>query len=239
MKKLFNFQFLALTGLLMFFSVAANATNGSVYATDSIDNTIYYNGDNTAKSDTLSNGSGGSFVAGCIATSGYYRRALIKFSMPTLPSGYTVDSVTLKLYAAKNAQNNAAPRSFSIYRVTSPWGEGGSIASAPGSGTAAQTGDATWVRTFYNAVSWTTPGGDFSSTLSAQCDTFTTASKFVYFYSSSYSQMKADVESWLSSPSANYGWIIRGNETTTLQATEFSSIQASKNKPQLTIYYHY
>jgi len=241
MKKLLEIPFLTVCGLILFLSVPSYATTGIAYGIDSIDNTIYYNTGGTAKSDTLSNGSGGSLVAGCIATSGYYRRALVKFSMPTLPSGYVIDSVTLQLYAAKNAQNNTASRSFYIYKLTSPWGEGASVASTPGSGTGAKTGDATWIRTFYNAVSWTTAGGDYSSTLSATSNTITAAPATVSF-KSSRGQMKTDVTNWLLSPSTNYGWIIKGNETTTLQASEFASFQTtlgSTYKPTLIIYYHY
>lgn len=242
MKKKSNYFTGLMFSVFMCYCISIQASTGIAYGLESIDNTIYYNAGNTAKSDTLSNGSGGAFVAGHIATTGYYRRALIKFGMPTLPVGAVIDSVTLQLYAKQNAQNNTAARSFKLYKLTSAWGEGASVASAPGSGTVATIGDATWIRTFYNSISWTTPGGDFVSTISALSNTFTSAPATVYFGSGSKGLMKTDVNSWYSNPSSNHGWIIRGNETTPLQATEFASFQTtlgSTYKPQLTIYYHY
>jgi len=162
--------------------------------------------------------------------------------MPSLPRGAVIDSVTLQLYAVKNAQNNTASRSFSLYKLTSDWGQGTSVAAAAGTGTGATTGDATWIRTFYNISSWTTAGGDFVSTASGTSNTFTTAPRYVYFRSNLSNQIKADVDSWISSPSTNYGWIIKGNESVALQATEFASIQTSLGnsyKPTLIIYYYY
>lgn len=231
-----------MVNMLCLFNAKAQVTTGIAYGIDSIDNTIYYNAGDTAHTDTLSNGLGSTFIAGHVATTGYFRRALIKFSMPSLPTGAVVDSVTLQLYAVKNAQNNSASRSFSLYKLTSAWGEGASVASGAGTGTGAKTNDATWIRTFFDSVSWTTPGGDFVSTISARSNTFTSAGVFVYFKSSSKGLMKTDVNSWYSNPSSNHGWIIRGNETTPLQATEFASFQTTLDsiyKPQLIIYYHY
>ncbi len=242
-KKVFmSFTALQMLCLLFFQQVAsAQVTSGSVDATASIDNTIYYNSGESAHTDTLSNGLGTAFVAGHVATAGYIRRALIKFTMPTLPTGAVVDSVTLQLYAVKNAQNNTASRSFSLYKLTSDWGQGTSIATAAGTGTGATTGDATWIRTFYNTSSWTTAGGDFVATASGTSNTFTTAGTLIYFKSGTSGQMKTDVQSWISTPSNNYGWIIRGDETTALKATEFASFQATlySRRPKLTIYYHY
>jgi hypothetical protein len=234
-------SFMAL-GFLVFFVCQQNvAVASSITALDSIDNTIYYNSGDSAHTDTLSNGKGVAFVAGHVATTGYIRRALVQFSMPALPSGAVIDSVTLQLYAIKNAQNNTASRSFSLYKVTQAWGEGSSTASAAGTGTGAKTGDATWLRTFFNTVSWTNAGGDFSSTVSGTCTAFTTASRFVSFRSGRAGQMKQDVQSWYVTPGSNHGWILRGAESVLLSATEFASFQTtlgSSYKPTLTIYYH-
>ena len=231
-----------LASVLFAFTAKAQVSTGIAYGTDSIDNTIYYNAGDTAHTDTLSNGQGSTFVAGHVATAGYFRRALIKFSMPTLPTEAQVDSVTLQLYAVKNAQNNSASRTFSLYKLTSAWGEGASVASSAGTGTGAEAGDATWLSTFFDTVSWTTPGGDFDATVSKTSNAFTSAGVYVYFRSGGIGKMLTDVKNWYSNPSSNHGWIIRGNETTALQATEFASFQTtlgSSYKPQLTIYYHY
>lgn len=240
MRKTSTKIFCLLSGLLLYISISAQSS-GIAYGIAAIDNTIYYNAGDTDHTDTLSNGSGSTFVAGHVATAGYFRRALIKFSMPELPDGVQIDSVTLQLYAVKNAQNNSASRSFSLHKLSSAWGEGASVASGAGTGTGAEVGDATWIRTFFDSVSWTNPGGDFDAAISKTSNSFTTAGVPVYFRSGSIGKMLTDVKGWRSNPSSNHGWIIRGNETTALQATEFASFQTTLGddyKPKLTIYYH-
>ena len=81
-------------------------------------------------------------------------------------------------------------------------------ASPGGAGAQAEAGDATWLHTFYNTSFWTTPGGDFSPTLSAT----TTVSTVNTTYTWSGSGLLADVQAWVSNPASNFGWVIRGNE---------------------------
>jgi len=67
-----------------------------------------------------------------------------------------------------HAHSAVVPRSFcagtcstaTLHRVTSDWGEGASSA-VNGAGASALTGDSTWLRTFYDTVSWGTNGGDY------------------------------------------------------------------------------
>src|SRR5262249_5131274 len=96
------------------------------------------------------------------------------------------------------------------HRVLQNWGQGASDAGDPGgAGTQAAPGDATWLNTFYPGLFWTNPGGDFSPTVSASVPVTS-----VGFYTwGSTPSMVADVQSWLSNPASNFGWLLLGNET--------------------------
>jgi hypothetical protein len=235
MKKL-NILLLAFVMLLTATGLNAQTV---VSVTASKDNVIYYNNGSTTKS----NGVGPSLVAGNTNTANYWRRSLIKFDLPSLCTGAIIDSVTVRLYAVKVAQGDTAHRSFSLYRLTSDWGEGTSdAADTTGKGAPATTGDATWSYKFYSSSLWTTAGGDYSSTLSATTGLLPYTSfvtKYVYFRSSTYSQLKTDVQAWMASPSINNGWILKGIEGTLRKSAEFRSKDYSVDslKPTLFIYY--
>jgi hypothetical protein len=122
-----------------------------------------------------------------------------------------------------------------LHRVTNSWGEGGSHAGGEeGGGITAQTGDATWAFRFFNTQRWTTPGGDFVAAPSA-----TTNVSTVGFYSWSSPQLIADVQQWVDSPSQNFGWLIRGAESSSGSAKRFDSRQngTPANRPVLEITY--
>jgi hypothetical protein len=228
-----------LTAAVMLLTATGLNAQSVASVTASKDNVIYYNNGTTTKS----NGVGASLVAGNTNTTNYYRRSLIKFTMPALCNGATIDSVTVRLYAVKVAQGDTAHRSFSLYRLTSDWGEGSSdAADTTGKGAPATTGDATWSYKFYSSSLWTTPGGDYSSTLSATTGSLPYTSfvtKYVYFRSSAYAQLKTDVQNWLSGSVANYGWILKGIEGSLKKSAEFRSTDYTVDslKPTLFIYY--
>src|SRR5205085_3577040 len=121
---------------------------------------------------------------------------------------------------------------ISLNKVLRDWGEGASNAGSPGGqGAAAQTGDATWIHTFFNTSFWTNPGGDFSSTASAT--TFVQTEGTVYEWSGS--GLLADVQSWVSNSANNFGWIILGNEVDAGSADRFNSRENTVNPPRLTL----
>ena len=122
----------------------------------------------------------------------------------------------------------------SVSKVLRNWGEGASDAGEPGgAGVQAEPGDATWLHTFFSSVFWTTPGGDFSPTTSAT--TPITTSNMTYTWSGT--GLVADVQSWVSTPSTNFGWVIRGNEIDTATAHRFNSDENTSNPPELTVTY--
>jgi spore coat protein A len=188
------------------------------------DNTIY------SESSDLSNGSGAYFFAGRTNV-GPVRRGLVAFNVSSIPSGATVNSVTLTLYMSRT---QAGAENVGVHRVTSDWGEGASNAPGQeGDGDGAETGDATWMHTFYNTSLWTSAGGDFVGTASA---TTSVAGTGVY-YAWTSAGMVTDVQSWVNTPATNFGWILIGNETTTQTAKRFNSRQnnTANQRPVLTV----
>lgn len=175
------------------------------------DNTLY-----ESATGAVSNGAGENVFAG-LTTQGI-RRGLMHFQVDSMiPAGSTVTAVQLVLNVT-NANN--VPTDYTLQRVLSNWGEGTSDAGLPGGqGTPSSTGDATWIHTFFNTAFWTTVGGDFSSTVSATANLTATAGPLSW----TSAQMVADVQAWVNSPGANFGWVIRNDEATLMDSARFAS----------------
>jgi hypothetical protein len=153
-----------------------------------------------------------------------------------VPSGSTIDSVTLTLHLSRTRSQS---QTIALRRLLADWGEGGSLAALKGGdgggggGTAAAEGDATWVHTFFNTETWDAPGGDFADSASANSAVGADGA----FYTWSSGQMVADVQEWLDVPSSNFGWIIIGNEGSNRTAKRFDSKEnrTAANLPVLTV----
>ena len=180
----------------------------------SMDNTLYE--DTTG---SLSNGKGQYLFTGRTnQLAGSIRRGLLAFDIAgAIPAGSTITNVVLTLVVSKTS-NGAAPVSLS--HVNASWGEGASVAVAnEGNGTAAATGDATWLHRFFNTTFWSNRGGDFSTTPSA-----TQTVGFIGSYTwGSTVQMVSDVQGWLNNPATNFGWVLLGDETTAPTSKQIGS----------------
>ena len=200
------------------------------------DNTIY------EESGSESSGVGAFLFSGKTGpnNSGALRRTLLFFDIVNgdgqnagIPPGSTIDNVTLTLRVSRSRSGN---ESMAVHKLTQDWGEEGStnvgFGGTGGKGGSAQTNDATWTHGFFNiSMSWTNPGGgDFE--LSAS-DTASVGESGDGTWSSA--QMIADVQDWLDNPSSNFGWIIKGNESTQRTAKRFNSRENGSNPPTLTI----
>jgi hypothetical protein len=138
-----------------------------------------------------------------------------------------------------NQSASSQATSMSLYRVGENWGEGTSLAASGGQGAAATTGDATWPARLYDAtspVAWTAAGGTFTPTASATVTVGGTPG----YYSWNSAQLATDVTGWLNTPATNYGWILRGDETTSTTARVFDSREAAASivRPTLQITYN-
>jgi hypothetical protein len=213
-----------LAALLVFGALSDAALADTVSLLPSKDNTLY---EDTA--GNLSNGQGVFLYTGMTGGNGL-RRGLIAFDLSSIPSDATITQATLSMFLSRSGPVPKA--NISLSRMASDWGEGASDAGGQGGGGAqAETGDATWLHTFYNANLWITPGGDFSSTISAT----TPVNKVDTTYTWSGSGLLADVQSWVSNPASNLGWAIRGDEVEMGSAKQFNTGENAENPPHLTV----
>ncbi|MSR18218.1 MAG: DNRLRE domain-containing protein [Phycisphaerales bacterium] len=178
----------------------------------------------------LGNGAGQYLFAG-LTNQPLRRRALLRFDVSdALLQGALIESVSLTLHASSTS---ALTHEMSLFRSTAAWGEGLSDASGnEGGGAPATAGDATWIHSNYTSSLWTMPGGDFANSASA-----TALVGDMGFYTWSSSQLANDVESWLATPSHNFGWALLGVETSVGSAHRFDSSEGSNQlwSPALTI----
>ncbi|MEE8158570.1 MAG: DNRLRE domain-containing protein [Dehalococcoidia bacterium] len=192
------------------------------------DNTLYENA-----TGAFSNGVGDHIFVGNNA-GGQARRAVIAFDIAgNIPAGSIIQNVNLTIRMSRTV---AGPETINLHGLLADWGEGTSNASAnEGGGASSESGDATWVHRFFNSDSWSNPGGDFSSTVSASTSVGGSGS---YAWGST-SQLVANVQRWLDDPSSNFGWILIGNEAGNRTAKRFDSREngSAANRPVLTIIY--
>lgn len=184
------------------------------------DNSLYSENDN-------SNGAGVYLFAGR-TNQGNLRRALIQFDLSAIPEGATITDVMLEITGSRQG-----PNTVSAYRVTSPWGEGTSVASGnQGKGAMPTNNDATWNFTFFDDQSWNTPGGDFVSTLSADTQV-SNLDRAVW----GSPDMISDVQAWVDGTAENYGWILIGQEDQNGSAVRMNARENSNDPPALIVGY--
>ena len=174
------------------------------------------------------------------------RRALVYFDIAAnVPSNATIDSVRLSMYFSKTS---GAGTSVDLHKLLKDWGEGTSSFSG-GQGAPASQNDVTWLYTFYNATTptsspvWSTPGGDFDATVSATTyagtGVGTTGIEAYGLKSWASSTMTSEVQSWLTTPATNFGWLLQGDESKGQTAKQFLSREngVAANCPILKVYY--
>jgi len=191
--------------------------------------------DNSLFSEGGSNGAGDFLFIGRTSGrgGGATRRALLAFDVAVnVPEGATITGAALTLNMSRTITGGQVS---TMHKVTADWGEGTSdAAQQEGRGTGAANGDATWTNRFSGGETWQTQGGDFEATASA---TLSVAGGGTYTWTSP--EMVADVQSWLDNPDNSFGWLIRGNESTTQTAKRFDSKDNGTlaNRPVLEITY--
>jgi hypothetical protein len=203
------------------------ASADTVFLSPQKDNTLYED-----SAGQLSNGHGIYFFAGKTGVAGL-RRGLIAFDLTAIPANATIMDATLSMFLS-TPHANAGAVNISLSKALHGWGEGASDAGSPGGmGAPAEAGDATWLHTFYDTSFWTTPGGDFSPTPSATTPVSTVNTTYTW----SGSGLLADVQSWVSNPASNFGWVILANEIDVASAQRLNTRENSNTPPQLTVTY--
>ncbi len=196
-------------------ALSCSATADLIQIGAARDNTLFFDA-----AGAVSNGVGSGFFTGA-NSAGAVRRGVIAFDIAAaIPAGSLITGATLILH---NGGAQSAPIAMDLQRLLANWGEGTSNSGASGgSGAPSTPGDATWIHTFYPGAFWANPGGDFAPAVSA--------SQFVAgagSYSWSSAAMVADIQSWLTAPATNFGWIVRGGEATLSSAKRFDSREST------------
>ena len=166
------------------------------------------------------NGAGPFFYVGATGGNegGGIRRGLIHFDMEgVIPEQAVIEDVTLHLYASNDPDIAEKVR---LYPALQDWGEGASCANG-GKGTAAKTGDATWLHTFFDTDFWEEAGGDRARPASAR-ETVDMLGNYTW----SSNRMKKDVQSWVEQPETNFGWLLIGDERNPRTVVAFASREA-------------
>jgi hypothetical protein len=210
---------------LLSMAAAGLAQTQEVSLEASMDNTIFEEGD-------LSNGAGVYLFTG-VTKLNEKRRALIKFDLAeAVPVGVSVDSAMLILTPSKVKTGGTE---VAIHKLTTDWGEGTSDAdNEEGKGAPATQDDATWSIARVGGDQWIKPGGDFELENSATA--IVNLGSEVVFQSETLTQ---DVNSWLTTPSGNHGWIVIGDESASSTAIRFQSRENADQeaRPTLKIYF--
>lgn len=184
--------------------------------------------------DRPDNSAGGfPYVFSGVTRVGSPRRTLIKFDLPTTLTASGITSISLRLVVD---QARAGTPTHTVRKLTRAWNEGNlqlTDIGTVGQGATAQPGDATWNSAADGVTSWTTPGGDFSASVSGSgvVDIAGTTAVFTG------NGLVQDVKGWVSSPSTNFGWAILGDEAFVWNAKRLVSSEGSvvSQRPQLTI----
>ncbi len=182
--------------------------------TSSKDNTLI---EPQPSDEIASNGIGPNFFVGRTTPNAgnTLRRGVIAFDLTSIPSVAVVQNVTLTL---NMSMTNPGVTTVHLHRLLADWGEGGSF-STGGAGADAESGDATWFHRFFDTDFWTSQGGDFVSTESANQQIGNNG-----FYTwGPTAQMIADVQEWVNNAAQNFGWILIGEEEVPMSAKRFDT----------------
>lgn len=178
---------------------------------------------------TLNFGGGTTMTAGERRFGGSTRGLMVFNVAGVLPPGAVIESASLSLTVVRSPVGGIAS-TFDLHRLTASWGEG---RGQDQGGSTALANEATWENRFGASGSpWTTPGGDFVSTVSSS-HTIGAAGNYVF---ASSAQMVADIQSWYNDPADNFGWILMSESegvNTTIQ--RFGTHEDKDTSPVLTI----
>ncbi len=160
-------------------------------------------------------------------------RGMLRFDLAgQIPAGSTITSVSLRLTLTEAASNGAATQTHTVHRVLADWGEGTSYGTG-GQGSPATTGDATWQHTFFPGSFWGAVGGDYVAAVTSSAVVGNVIGSVVTLPTTA--QFVADAQDMLDNPAADFGWMLRGNESTLFTARRFASRETVGSEPRLTV----
>lgn len=159
------------------------------------------------------------------------RRAVMYFDpVGVVPLGSTISAASVRLKMTKSTL--AGTNTFTLHRILADWGEGTSRGSG-GAGSLTTPGSATWIHRFSPNQFWSANGGDFVASPSASLSV-----AGLGYYTWSSAQLASEAQGWLNDPASNFGWMLRGNETSASPtAKRFDSEEATvvSDRPTLLV----
>ena len=189
------------------------------------------------------NGGSASIFTGTDGVGGVMR-GLVRFDLPGGLQGHaTVTSVQLRLTLRALGDGTAGTGATeTLQAVVQPWAQGNGVGNTNGTLTVGQACGgaifgATWTQTDCSVgTSWTTAGAAVAAGVSGTASTVGVAvGALVTWDSAANPAMTADVQSWLDSPSANFGWRIASSTEGTAKAAQRFFSSESGTVPGLTI----
>lgn len=174
-------------------------------------------------------------LAAGTTSSGSKSRALIRFELAgKVPGDATITSVELMLRVSRNPPSSVAS-TFGLYRALQGWSEG---RKGGRTGSPATAGETSWNVRSFPAALWSAPGASAPSDYAATASGTTSISGLGSYLFASAPQLIADIQSWLATPGANFGWIlISQSESLPRTARRFASREDPNNGPLLIIQY--
>lgn len=212
---------LILTAVILIFSISCSKGPGGASGTTGLTSLSFQDGifpsdayAGTSDTDIISGSYAGSNFGTSTgdtagSVSGIVYRALVKFDL----SSVVPSNITVQKAYLTVSLNSTMDSSINAYALTGSWVET----------------QATW-NSSATGTGWTTPGGDFSTLEDSQPITSTTLK---------FALSPALVQSWITSPSTNYGIMLKNTDETSGQYVNVYSRENSPatSRPMLTIYY--
>src|SRR5579859_7327359 len=152
---------------------------------------------------TLNFGGGTTIAAGGRPQGGESRGLMLFDVHGSVPAGAIIQSVSLRMTVLTTPPMGPVNSTFDLNALTASWAEG---TGSDRGGSPGLPNAATWNNRFGTSGSpWSTPGGDFSSAVSAFISVM---GNCVYTFSLT-PQMVSDVQGWLNNPGSDFGWMLR------------------------------
>jgi hypothetical protein len=159
----------------------------------------------------------GSILAGT-RRNGIVDRGLLRFDLSSIPTGVVIRSATLRL-AVIRVPRFPANSDFSLYRMLRRWGE-----------------DADWGQATAGTA-WSAPGGQEGVDYSGSKSSIRFVAGLGTYDFGPSSRMTEDIQAWLASPSANYGWMLKSDSENVGGSARHFGSRESTQPPQLLLQY--
>jgi hypothetical protein len=160
-------------------------------------------------------------------------RLLMRFDLTgALPPGAVVTQATLTLTVLSSG---GVDSTFQLRHVLQAWSEG---AKSGNTGAAAGAGESTWNARLFPAVLWGEPGGALGTDFLPDVRAALPLGAPGQYSFPSTPAMVADVQSWVTNPGANYGWVLMTDaEATPATAKRVAAREDATHAPTLTLEY--